>query len=300
MMYDHNYTASFGFPVGDTYMIMSPMVGVAYMFCVVPVGTQPNGASWTAVAMPGSAELLAGGTGLVTSFRYAALNAEIVPTMNEMNWVGNIQVTKIPMRAVVPSTPNSTAGVAANVELTGFHDLADSFTDSKCYSAPYNHGAYAVATNVQPDFPFTTVVASGSSGTSRYYQTDSDAGTIDFGVLTTFAYRGVGEMDAIMFKVSNTSAVVQSSLLKVWACVEYTTNPSSILHGFSRTSAPYDQVALNLYAKIAEKLPIAVPYYENTGFWDRVLKLINSVGSSLSIMPGPLGIGGNAMRAFSS
>jgi len=271
----------------DTYIVVSPFFGSAYLTATVNTGVQPG--TLTSVNWPGYANLGLGvapaGLGTVGKFRYASLCAEIQSTMNEMSWAGNITCYRIPMTmtvtnaASVPSTPS----VVLNFEPGGIGNLS-TVPFNNVYTAPFNKGAYAVSYNRSGAFDFVEVVGDNQDTTAtRVYS----PGT---GTSLTMPYRGHDNLDSIVFKISVPNvAVDQSFILRTWACVELQVVPNNFIYEFTSLSCPHDQRALDLYKLIAERLPVAVPYADNASFWSKIYGFIRSLSAGLSKVPGPIG-----------
>jgi len=274
-------------PGVDSYLLVSPLFGSAVLGSdAVAIGAPP--AVFTSTQWPGAANLGLfspdGGTGTVTKFRYAGLAAEIQCTMNEMTWAGSITCFKIPLTFTVDNSVNPTLGNPyptwqpnglSNIQTNPFNNL---------YTAPFNRGAYSVAFNRNGSFDFKDVVGdSVAPNATRAF--------VNGATQITMPFRGIDDLDTIVFKITvPPGAPAQSFILRTWACVEMQIVPSSFVYEFTTLSCPYDQIALDLYKLVAERLPIAVPYDDNSDFWKRVFAFIRSASKSLSRMPGTAGL----------
>jgi hypothetical protein len=271
----------------DTYIVVSPFFGSAYFTATVNSGVQPG--TLTSVNWPGYSNLgldtNPGGAGTIGKFRYASLAAEIQPTMNQMNWAGNITCFRIPMGMTVTdaaSVPNTPATVLhyqpsgiGNLSVVPFNNI---------YTAPFDKGAYAVSFNRTGSFLFNEVCGDDDDTTvSRVWSPG-------IGTSLTMPYRGHDSLDTIVFKISVPNvALDQSFILITWACVELQVVPSTFLYEFTSLSCPHDQKALEYYKMVAERLPVAVPYADNANFWSRIYNFIRNMSSTLSKVPGPIG-----------
>jgi len=83
--------------------------------------------------------------------------------------------------------------------------------------------------------------------------------------------------------------------VSVTAMVEYLPRPGNLLAALAHQSPDHDPVALTLYEKFAKEMPIAVPAFENAGFWERFLRVLEAGGSLISLIPGPVGMIGRAV-----
>jgi hypothetical protein len=61
---------------------------------------------------------------------------------------------------------------------------------------------------------------------------------------------------------------VTNFVVRTWDDIEYQVNPSSAFYEYAQSSPPEDKMALAAYRNGISGLPIAVPVYENSGFWN--------------------------------
>jgi hypothetical protein len=282
------FSSSFQAPAGvDTYILVSPLFGSAFLSAA---STTPGGnpVAFGSTSWPGAQNLgifsAPQGTGTVSKFRYASLAAELQCTMNEMTWSGSITSWKIPMSVEVTNSVTTVALIPSELyTVSGLVNLATTPLNN-IYTAPINRGAYSVSYNRTGSFDFQNVVADPSPGNTYGIPTGSAGPTLNM------AYRGIDNLDTIVYRISvPTGAQAQSLILRTWACVEMQVQPSTFVYEFTNLSCPHDQAALEMYKMIAERLPVAVPYADNANFWARVLAFIRSASSTLSKLPGPVG-----------
>jgi hypothetical protein len=272
-------------PGQDTYVLVSPMFGSAFLSQSVATGA--NATNLTSTNWPGYSNLGLGAqpaTGTVSRFRYASLAAEIQCTMNEMTWAGNISVFKIPFTMDVQDFSNVILvppAIQNNYIPGGIGDLS-TVPFNNIYTSPFNLGCYSTSFNRTGSFDFKDVISDLSSGVIPQFSNGQTTITAPF--------RGMDDMDTIVFKISIPSgASGQSYILRTWACVELQVVPQSFIYEFTTLSCPHDALALDLYKYVAERLPVAVPYRDNADFWKRVYNFIRSATAALSKMPGPVG-----------
>jgi len=286
----HTYNTTFGAsPNTDTYIVIPPVPGVAYWTTNTTIGGSVDTNSWSTITYTDFTSLFTSTTPTGTNytanvdkFRFISLCAELQCTMNSMTWSGNITAWRVPMEEITYlAATGVTAGSAEqNIAIGGFKSLNASQV-SDVYVSPLNRGVYSCSLNRMPDFPFRDIRTSAI--TIPNIPTDT-------GGLLAMPYTGLGTLDALVFRVTvPAGAASQGFVLRTWACVEYAPLPSSALYQYSKLSAPHDEFALELYAYIVKNLPIAVSYFENDSFWQRVLAIIRSVTGAVSHIPGPIG-----------
>lgn len=99
----------------------------------------------------------------------------------------------------------------------------------------------------------------------------------------------MGDMDSIIVVVNTPASATNTAVIKVWACVEYKVNPSSILYDYAGDSPPLDEAAMKAYRDIAKQIPVAVRAEQNAEFWDRVKNIIGKTYAFTKALPGPVG-----------
>lgn len=287
----------------DDYYIIAPTPGVAAWYAQTAPGVLPTSATaWAPQTFPGAfgtanifgdyASGAANRAASVDGFRYASLCAGIYPTSNMMQFAGSIQVWKAPIKeslenvaltfATTPVVSFSTTEVVVNGLESATTVPPENFSHS------FIDGMYTVSGNNQPDFPFQPI-------REGYNKVPAQAtGTSMFGILDG-AYLGMGDTDSIIVKISTPTAAVNSFVMKVWACVEYRVNTNSSLYQYAGTSPDYDPLAMDIYRKTLQRLPLAVVCAENANFWRTVLSIIKSVAGAASFVPGPVGMIGSGV-----
>lgn len=263
-------------PNADTYYILAPIPGVAYLTCQVAVGASVTAATtFYPVFYPDYGAMFPTAdtaASLFQSFRHVSNSFEIVPTVNQMTWVGAISVWKAPIRATV-SGRTSTANPNVLYQINGLE--ACNATGADMYVGPFINGCYTIACQQEPDFEFSPVVDS-------MYISDNNFGQI-YGALP-----GFGNLESVIIKVTGQTAAMPLQL-RAWSCVEYLPAPNSAFYRFAQASPHHDPLALEYYRKLSQSLPIAVPYYMNDSFWERVKGIIGDLTAYLSKSNGPIG-----------
>jgi len=284
----HRYVNPLALAAGaDTYILVSPIPGVAYFAITKPAGSSFTGSeTLSAIPYADAATLFpsGGGCNIVNRFRFVSNCFELVPTANEMTWSGNITCYKVPIEFQLRQ--GTSTGSAVSLSVTGLQALngavqADQFT------APFNHGVYTTAVKNTDTWKFVD----GSENNPICPGTIIPS--VDFCQLSTAPSLndmiGMGGLESIIIKISGVTTN-ESAIIKTWACVEYTPVAGSQLYEYASAGPVRDQAALDLYNELVKELPIGVPYYQNAGFWDRVLSILRGgirVGSAL---PGPYGM----------
>lgn len=299
----------------DTYIIVAPVPGVAYFTADVAVGAAAP-TSFTAVNFPTYATNFGAVTGPGTAgdnrdvrpslinynkFRYASLAAGLYPTSNMMQYGGSISVWKgdislaksaggaVQTVNVIP--PNSVLSDITTHHLAGTSSIStlvprDNYTESfikGAYTASYDNSGDFEWSDFLYDPSYSSMEGTITAGTFSPNMVFNSAGASS--LLT-----GWGNAETIIFKISSASGAVNAANLRVWNCVEMQVNTNSPMYQFSHPSPQHDPVALEVYAKIRNELPVAVPAAHNADYWKRVLQLIHGVIKGASFVPGPVGM----------
>lgn len=292
-----------GTPDRDDYYVIAPTPGVAFWYAQTPAGVAPNSATtWQANSFPGAfgagalfGDEATGGSvrsSNVDAFRYASLCAGIYPTSNMMKYAGSIQVWKAPLKqtvenvAMVIPTTTPTAISVSEIVVSGLENTTTVPTEN--YSHSFIDGMYTVAGNNQPDFPFRPILEAYDAVPAQL------VGSSMFGKLRG-PYLGIGDTDSIIIKISTPAEAVNSFVLKVWACAEYKVNTSSGFYQYAGTSPHYDPIALELYRRCLNEIPLAVVCADNAKFWESVLRIMRGISSAASHVPGPIGMIGTGV-----
>jgi len=319
-------TTSISFtPNTDTYIVVAPVPGIAYFKSEVAIGTQPN----AFVAVPystytsnfGSVNQGTAGDDIAVrpslinynKFRYASLASGIYPTSNMMQYGGSISVWKADI-SLGESTTSAVTNVAtippnsfAN-DITAHHLIGcgsiNPLVPRDNYTESFIKGSFTSSFDNSGDFEWsyflydptytameTTVLASGIQNAIMQFNGPT-IGTSQQ-MLT-----GWGNCETIVHKITTGTGAVNTANLKVWNCIEMQVNTNSNIYQYSHTSPHYDEAALQIYAKIRNELPVAVPCAMNANFWQRVLALIRGVVKGASYVPGPVGLIGQGLSAL--
>jgi len=295
------FTTSLAFtPNTDTYILVAPVPGYAYFQCEVAIGADPL--VFVGVPFP-TFETNFGIIGLdsqnnFSKFRYASLAAGFYPTSNLMQFSGSIQAWRVDLNLAETtfntySTDTGTIGgggiVGKRIQgLSGVIPLAP--RDN--YSENFIKGAYTFAFDKSQDFVWEDFVSANEYATSYVVPgtgTPTPSGKyLNFDGLHRLT--GLGNVNTLVFKISTPTAAVNTTLLRVWNCIELQPDVNSSLFQFSGVSPPHDPLALEMYQRLKMQFPVAMPCSENGKFWETVLRAIEHASRIGMLLPGPFGI----------
>lgn len=219
----------------------------------------------------------------VSSFRMVSNHLEIINTSAIMNTAGSIQIYKSPLTYGDKASFLAGGNLKKTLHgLEGANSTAyrgfDGHLLSGAYTAAYSNGK----------FEWTPVIE-GQQTIPQTVEND-DFGQFVFNVGNGFGFPGMdNSMNTTFIRISNTSTNAQSYRLKTFQCVEYLTNPKSMMYPYSGNPPLHDALAMEIYKKLIGELPIAVVYADNANFWERCLQIIKRITSGLSYIPGPYG-----------
>jgi len=273
----------------DYFVLFLPVPGIAYFILEVDAGSPVSADSvFTPVrysdflTMFPSSDL---STGIVTRFRYVSNHFEIIPTVNQMTWSGQVQAWKLPLQVITRTrTDLSTTGI---ITITGIEGC--NTTLSNQFTGPFIGGIYTACYSSSSDFEFCPVIDPAPVQIPELLLAN------DFGQISGLV-SGPGSgwipgfdngFESMLIKISGVTAN-ETCIVKTWACVEYCCNPQSALYEFN-TLSPFDPVALNLYKEVISNLPVGVPFEDNESFWSRVLEWIHRISGMTAYIPGSVG-----------
>jgi hypothetical protein len=279
--------------VNDYYFILAPVPGISYFVGTTLSGVAPTATTvWTGVNYADYVSTF-GATNITTAdqvdkFRFVSNHFELIPTINQMTWSGNIQAWKIPLSVRVRGSAGASTDLWTIDGLSGVNS-----TLANQYSAPFIKGVYTACYSSNPEFLFNPMLEGIS--TIPFVM----ASGVDFGQISgPNAIPGFDNgFESIVIKVSGVSTN-ETCLIKTWACVEYQCKPDSVLYPFQSLS-PCDKIAMELYREIILGLPVGVPFEENESFWNRVLQIIHQLSGVGSALPGPYGMASRGVNLLS-
>lgn len=284
----------------DVYYILAPCPGIAYFVAVVAAGTPVIAATFFTAVPYSDFTSMFGGVGgslaadVVTKYRFVSNHFELVPTTNQMTWSGNVQAWKMPLAMEIRNSP----GLSNANNLYSIMGLQScNATNANQYTGPFNLGVYTACYSTGAEFDFNRIIENNVS----IPETIGIAGT--FGQLTNPSGCIPGlddQFDSLVVKISGVGAnASNTAIIKTWACVEYQVQPGTALYEYT-TFSPCDQLAISIYKKVVNELPVGVSFIDNENFWRRVLQIIKSMSAGLSVLPGPYGMAAQGVHSLST
>jgi hypothetical protein len=281
----------------DWYIMLVPIPGVAFISCTVAAGTPVLATTvWSATTysdfltlFPSSIE----SANVVDKFRFVSNHIEFVPTVNQANWSGNFQSWKLPVSLIQRPATGATL-----YSITGLNGV--NATNADMYVGPFNLGVYAAAYNAGSTFNFQSVLENMGSVPTTLDVAAGDFGRIIF-PLTGTSFTGLdAQFDSTIVKVSGLGPnVTNTAILKTWACVEYQAVTGSSIYEY-QTYSPKDALALEIYRKVINELPVGVSFVDNEGFWARVLAIIKGMSGVGMVLPGPYGLAATGVNSLAT
>jgi hypothetical protein len=137
--------------------------------------------------------------------------------------------------------------------------------------------------------------------TATKYVNTNNSGSINLEWDGTHRLLGLGNTDALVFKIAAAGSTNQNSaILRVWDCYELKPKTSSALYQFSHMSPAYDPVAMQMYREVAYKMPVAVPSSMNEIQWKRVSEILQALFKMGGYLPGPAGMISSGLGAVTA
>jgi len=270
----------------DTYLLLLPTPGIAFWQTnsasnvLVPAASAFNGTNYSDFGtMFGTSATTAD---MVTKFRYVSNHIELIPTVNQMNWSGNIQCWKMPVTLMERQTLVGAVDVEA-LTVSGLNGV--NAVNGDQYTGPVNLGVYSACYNTGAKFDFQPIME------NRVEVPATQVVGVDFGQLSPpVAFTGLhGQFEALVIKIAGAGVNPNNTfIVKTWACVEYQVNPGNLIYEFASIS-PCDELALRLYREVILNLPVGVSFVDNETFWMRVLGIIRMLTGAGAAIPGPIG-----------
>lgn len=285
----------------DTYILLAPVPGVAYFITSLAAGTPADGSIvFNAVPYSDSLQIFGQNDGadaaaIVTKFRYVSNHVELVPTTNQMTWTGSIQTWKMPLALEVRNSPG-TSNANNLYSITGLQAL--NATNANQYTGPFNLGVYTACYSTGSEFLFSPIIENMTS------VPDSVLTASDFGKLLNTSGGPIpgmdNQFDSLIVKISGVgSNTNDSAIVKTWACVEYQVLAGTALYEYT-TFSPCDELAIQIYKRVVNELPVGVAFIDNENFWRRVLGIIRSMSGGLSLLPGQYGLAAQGVNTLAN
>jgi hypothetical protein len=260
----------------------------------------------------------------VDQFRYAAMSAEVKDVTSLYTSTGTVLVQKIPIKCsqtlLTQSTVASSGYVSGNIvarynagtpptvtfadgagnavtlapnnitfEYPVLNGLEPTGTDfSRAFVGHIHDGAFSMSVRERDDYSYRPIMEGiGALGSSN-----------QFGYLNSDYLGADDAMEGIYIRIDAPPSVTLSVRIRVWAVVEYKPLNNSVLYEYARMSPERDMLALALYYKYAQQLPIAVIAAENDFSWKRLWDWVKSALTAVSFIPGPVGVAAMAAGAL--
>lgn len=260
----------------------------------------------------------------VDQFRFASLSAEVKDVTSLYTSTGSVLVQKLPVKSSQTLVSQSTVapigwttgdivakyaagppiavtfadGAGNPVTLTksnvtfeypALNGLEPTGSDfSRAFVGHIRDGAFARGIRARDDYAFRPILE-GIGALSSGNQFGSLSGE----------YLGVDDaMEGLYIRIDAPPGVTLSVRFRVWACVEYKPLNNSAMYEYSRIAPDRDLLALSLYYKYAQQLPIAVIAAENDFSWKRLWDWVKSALTAASFIPGPVGVAAMAAGAL--
>lgn len=278
----------------DVIVVQPPVPGVAFYVAFVTPGAMVNDSTlFYPVTYSDYADLFGAEinippiapvpsvNGLITKFRMAGSSLELICTTNAFNWSGSITGTK-GTSEMAPSDIYSGASGNMSHTFNGMQN-ANARGNTSTYVAGANLGIFQTAVNDEKEFPWTSV-------NTNYFNMNQGSDPNSAGILLG-QFPGLGTLETNYVRLSGiwgsaTTTPITTFQVRCWSTVEYVPKTGSSLNNFITPNALLDPAALLAYRAVADELPVAVQYSENSSFWKKLLGVIGSIGTSMSVIPG--------------
>jgi hypothetical protein len=291
-------TTALDFTAGkDTYILVAPVPGYAYFRADVDIGTDPI--KFVGTRFPTFESNF--GTGSDTQnkfskFRYASLAAGIYPTSNMMQFSGSVQVWRVDLNLAEQlktgplgaSTPYTVDASVVTKRIQGLQGVV-SLAPRDNYSNSFIKGAYTFAFDKTEDFQWQDFCAGIQYQQNGGIYSDASVRALQASPANTFL-PGLGNVNTLVFKISTPVGAINTSVFRVWNCLELQPDTNSTLFQYSGISPNHDPMAIELYTQLKMRFPVAMPCDENAKFWEHVLRLIRTVSAAGMMLPGPYGL----------
>jgi len=287
-----SYTFRSQFPIttvanNNFHCMGLPVPGTAFYYQNRPPGNVEG--NWIQQQFPAAGALFGTGAYLtqhVTRFRIISHVIEVKPTSSVLNNSGVISAARLENvalnAAVVSDTPDISINGTADI-VTGEPLAQAQFMSSMpgFYSGHFNLGVYGMGANNQGSWEWSDFFQQPVNIPSS--ETPNAGSSVNFpGV------GGFGKFSAPSFSVEGVATgTTVSFVVYVEQCVEFEIRPGSMLANMLHDRLEPDPAALLVYNEAMRKLPSFVCAKENSGFWEKVLKVISAVAAGTAPLLGP-------------
>jgi hypothetical protein len=272
----------------DILICQPPVPGVAFYWAQIAPGSPViNTTQFIPVPFNDFAQLFStpvqtAGTlnALITQCRFAGNSLELICTSNAFTWTGSIIAFKGKTALVDSKAYTPTTGNTLSKQFTGLENFNNAGQTSNL-STPSNLGVYMTSVNSESTFPWSDI------DTDLFAVNTSSA--TGLGVMAG-NFPGCGTLETNFVRLTGTwptgATPTTNFILRAWSTLEYVPVEGTVFSNAATPSAAKDEAALRIYDAVVADLPVACTYFENDSFWKKLLGVVGSVGSALSVIPG--------------
>jgi hypothetical protein len=228
----------------------------------------------------------------------------LYPSTNYMSFSGSISVWKADMNlmtntvfAITQTLPTTATAQVDTTRLAGTQSITNVVPRDN-YTENFMKGAFAVAFDQTGNFEWCPFNYRDNYGNNSQSSTGTPVRRLTSPNGASQPLTGFGNTETIIIKVA-TGSTAGSAILKVWNCIEFKARTDTNLYQFASLSPSYDPMALDVYSKVKNQLPVAVCCEQNAFSWQRVLDVLKSIGFLGSHIPGPIGMVSGGIGAIS-
>jgi len=243
-------------------------------------------------------------TAATVAWRVIGMEVEMKHIGAFLNASGIITVAKGKVR--IEEGTGKPIAAAGSVEVPAMDGLSSGFAGSPtCPHVvfPITQGCYSVATHsgaweFTPNLYWADNIppAPGAGGT----QATSD-GVLMSGNLPGFDFMGLDDhMSSIFITIDPGASATNTALLtlETTMLVEIQPQLDQLVAKLVAQAPEHDPVALEIYEKLAQSMPVAVRASENASFWERIWQGARFLAGGASTLPGFIGAAGQGLSAL--
>lgn len=288
-------------PTDRVCIVQPPIPGVAFYYAILASGfgvtpltpfkaiTYDDFSSLFNITPTGNADQL------VNSFRFAGNTIELICTSNATQWFGSVRAFKGKLSHGTSAQYTTVATQRLSESITGMEFV--NATAAATYTAPSNLGVYMSAVNTEVIF---------KEGTIPDFVNDINQGDVDAFAQFLGRFTGLGDLETNCIwleGVTSTSTGISAPTnfaVRAWSAIEYIPVQGTLIAKMAHPSPAKDVAALEIYRAVVRELPVAVSYFNNDSFWQKLLGIINKVTGFASAIPGPIGMIAGGANAIGS
>jgi hypothetical protein len=248
---------------------------------------------------------------VVDNARVIGMTLEIKCVSPKLTAAGSISVARGEVRVETRSRPQAitTLGgtVGSTLSVVGPVSLANGITSAANFTGPVAGGCFAVARHVGPWTFSPGLEASSGGGAVAIPDVGTSGEGISDGQLVYPTSSGQtfdwfdNNMETLMVRISagasnNTLAAFTFEVMMV---VECRPALNTAFAKIAAPSPPEDRLAMEMYERLVQNMPIAVPAAANANWWRNILAIAKTAGYVIGHFPGPVGAIGRGVEAVS-